>query len=166
MTGSCVVCAVFRLVYISSVDLNTNITGTMPTTIFLFILEPNLAILCVSIPMLRPFYVLYRKRVGGSRLDETDDRPTGFRDEPSSGFSASQQHSRGTGSRANKGIATENLSTWEMDEYYPPGKEPRHDAMVTSGGDESGSEKNLTYHAAKVPKEEIRVETQWTVDRK
>lgn len=63
-------CAVFRLIYISTVDLTLNITGTMPTTIFLFTLEPNLAILCVSIPMLRPFYRVYRKRMGGSRIEE------------------------------------------------------------------------------------------------
>lgn len=161
----------FRLVYISSVDLNSNITGTMPTTVFLFILEPNLAILCVSIPMLRPFYILYKKRVGGSRLDEGDSRPTGFRDEPSSSaFSAGHHQRSGGGSRGpGKGLTAGNISTWEMDEYYPPGKEPRHDAMVTSGGgggDESGSEKNLTYAPSSAPREEIRVQTQWTVDRK
>lgn len=140
----------------------------MPTTIFLFILEPNLAILCVSIPMLRPFYILYKKRVGGSRLDETDSRPTGFRDQSGTGGLNSgrtpQNQLSGPGSRLAKGSHPVDISTWEMDEYYPPGKEPRHDAMVTSGGDESGSEKNLTYHSAD-PKDEIRVQTQWTVDR-
>ncbi|KAH7354307.1 hypothetical protein B0T11DRAFT_126444 [Plectosphaerella cucumerina] len=154
---ACVVCAIFRLVYISTVDLNGNITGTMPTTIFLFILEPNLAILCVSIPMLRPFYVLYRKRVGGSRLQESDMRPTGFRD--GSG-KASQQQPKGAS-------APGEMTTWEMEDYYPPGKASRHDAMVTTAGvdDESGSEKNLTFPAHPPAGKDIRVETHWVVDR-
>lgn len=82
----CIICAIFRLIYISTVDLNSNVTGTMPTTIFLFILEPNLAILCVSIPMLRPFYAKYKRRIGGSRLHEySDERSTGFKDRSRSG---------------------------------------------------------------------------------
>jgi hypothetical protein len=38
------VIAIFRVIYIGQVDLATNITGTMPTTVLLFALEPNLAI--------------------------------------------------------------------------------------------------------------------------
>ncbi|KPM41040.1 hypothetical protein AK830_g5523 [Neonectria ditissima] len=153
--ASCVVCAVFRLIYISTVDLNGNITGTMPTTIFLFILEPNLAILCVSIPMLRPFYAKYKRRMGGSKLQEySDERSTGFRDRSQ----AAQE------SKARMGSNHDNATTWEMDDYYPPGK-GGHDATVVGLGDESGSEKNLTT-SPKGAQDEIRVETQWAITRR
>ncbi|KAF7557628.1 hypothetical protein G7Z17_g585 [Cylindrodendrum hubeiense] len=147
---SCVVCAVFRLIYISTVDLTTNVTGTMPTTVFLFALEPNLAILCVSIPMLRPFYAKYKRRMGGSRLDEySDERSTGFKDR--SQLSAPRSKPR-SGSNPDS-------ATWEMDNYYPPGKGAQ-DATITGLGDESGSEKNLTTSGRD---NEIRVETGWTI---
>ncbi|PCD34196.1 hypothetical protein FGRA07_08514 [Fusarium graminearum] len=151
---ACVVCAVFRLIYISTVDLNTNITGTMPTTVFLFILEPNLAILCVSIPMLRPFYAKYKKRMGGSRLDEySNSRSTGFRDMSRTGASSAA---------APEAVRDPNLSTWEMDEYRPQDK-IQHGYSVSGFPDESGSEKNLTVGSSEAPKGEISVETKWTV---
>ncbi|KAF5266326.1 hypothetical protein BFJ63_vAg4648 [Fusarium oxysporum f. sp. narcissi] len=150
---ACVVCAVFRLIYISTVDLNNNVTGTMPTTIFLFILEPNLAILCVSIPMLRPFYAKYKKRMGGSRLDEySTERSTGFRDASRSGAASTQPE-----------IARDpNLSTWEMDDYRPNDK-LQHGYAVAGFPDESGSEKNLTVGSSEMKNNEISVETRWTV---
>ncbi|KAH7157294.1 hypothetical protein B0J13DRAFT_541496 [Dactylonectria estremocensis] len=150
---ACVVCAIFRLIYISTVDLTTNVTGTMPTTIFLFTLEPNLAVLCVSIPMLRPFYAKYKRRMGGSKLDEySDERSTGFRDR-------SQQSA--PRSKARSGSNPESPSTWEMDNYYPPGKGAQ-DATITGLGDD-GSEKYLT--TASGPPNEIRVETGWKITR-
>ncbi|KAK7425046.1 hypothetical protein QQZ08_008322 [Neonectria magnoliae] len=153
-TRNCVVCAIFRLMYISTVDLNGNITGTMPTTIFLFILEPNLAILCVSIPMLRPFYAKYKRRMGGSKLQEySDERSTGFRDRSRSGQE----------SKARMGSPPDNATTWEMDDYYPPGK-GGHGTTVVGLGDESGSEKNLT--SSSRPRDEIRVETEWAITRR
>ncbi|KAK7414537.1 hypothetical protein QQX98_006564 [Neonectria punicea] len=152
---ACVVCAIFRLIYISTVDLNGNITGTMPTTIFLFILEPNLAILCVSIPMLRPFYAKYKRRMGGSKLQEySDERSTGFRDRSRSGQE----------SKARMGSHPDSATTWEMDDYYPPGK-GGHGTTVVGLGDESGSEKNLTTSSSR-PQDEIRVETEWAITRR
>ncbi|KAF5567050.1 integral membrane protein [Fusarium napiforme] len=151
---ACVVCAVFRLIYISTVDLNNNVTGTMPTTIFLFILEPNLAILCVSIPMLRPFYAKYKKRMGGSRLDEySTERSTGFRDASRSGAASTQPE-----------ISRDpNLSTWEMDDYRPTNDKLQHGYAVAGFPDESGSEKNLTVGSSEMKNNEISVETRWTV---
>ncbi|KAF5022204.1 hypothetical protein F66182_5791 [Fusarium sp. NRRL 66182] len=155
---ACVVCAVFRLIYISTVDLNGNITGTMPTTIFLFILEPNLAILCVSIPMLRPFYAKYKKRMGGSRLDEySSERSTGFRDRSRTGGTGAS-----TGTQPSQVVRDPNLSTWEMDDYRPTDK-VEHDYAVRGFPDESGSEKNLTASSSHGKKNEISVETRWAV---
>lgn len=150
----CVVCAIFRLIHISTVDLVNNITGTMPTTIFLFILEPNLAILCVSIPMLRPFFAAYKKRIGGSKLRETDESTSGFRDQ--SGGSQQRSHNRAASKPGNTD------GTWEMDDYYPRDKAGKQETMVTTYADESSSEKYLT-DAAQAPGSEIRVETRWGV---
>lgn len=151
---ACVVCAVFRLIYISTVDLNGDITGTMPTTIFLFILEPNLAILCVSIPMLRPFYAKYKKRMGGSRLDEySNSRSTGFRDQSRTGASSAAPP---------EVVRDPNLSSWEMDDYRPQDK-LQHGYSVSGFPDESGSEKNLTVGSSENSNNAINVETRWTV---
>ncbi|KAI1498745.1 hypothetical protein F5X99DRAFT_313400 [Biscogniauxia marginata] len=150
---ACVVCAVFRLIYISTVDLNSNITGTMPTTVFLFILEPNLAILCVSIPMLRPFWIRYKKTKGGSKLQEyTDESTGGYRN---------KSNNSGAGSRNRAPPREPELeTTWEM-ENYQPYIQGKHDASATAYADESSSEKNLT--ASTMPKDAIGVETKWTV---
>lgn len=137
-------------------DLATNITGTMPTTIFLFILEPNLAILCVSIPMLRPFWARYKESTrGASKLHE------GYSDMQTIGGSGAKKS--GQRSKIRTGNDTENLTQWEMDDYTqtPMGK---NDATVTYAGDESGSEKNLTT-PSQVPRHMIGVETEWTVTR-
>ncbi|KAI2471602.1 hypothetical protein F4781DRAFT_429289 [Annulohypoxylon bovei var. microspora] len=152
---ACVICAIFRLIYISTVNLTTNITGTMPTTVFLFILEPNLAILCVSIPMLRPLYTRYRKRTrGASKLYEYSDEQ--------SGGSRNKQPSCQKKKSGVVGTDTLNLTTWEMDDYHPQGAETKFDTAVTTLGDESGSEKNLTA-PSEVPMHTIAVEKQWTV---
>ncbi|OTA98892.1 hypothetical protein M426DRAFT_325598 [Hypoxylon sp. CI-4A] len=152
---ACVICAIFRLVYISTVDLNSNITGTMPTTIFLFILEPNLAILCVSIPMLRPFWIRHKERTrGASKLREYSEERTG----------ESKSKKSGQRSKNNTANDTMNMSTWEMDDYNRHGG-GKFDAAITTSGDESGSEKNLTTPSQIPPRDTIAVETKWTVTR-
>ncbi|KAI8958747.1 hypothetical protein F5Y11DRAFT_335292 [Daldinia sp. FL1419] len=151
---ACVICAIFRVIYISTVDLNSNITGTMPTTIFLFILEPNLAILCVSIPMLRPFWIRYKERTrGASKLREYSNEQT----IGSKGMKNSNQRSK----NANTLTDSMNMTTWEMDDYN--NQEPKQ-FDATTAGDESGSEKNLTT-SPHMPKNTIAVETKWAVTR-
>ncbi|KAI0475298.1 hypothetical protein GGR56DRAFT_506341 [Xylariaceae sp. FL0804] len=157
---ACVVCAIFRLIYISTVDLNSNVTGTMPTTIFLFILEPNLAILCISIPMLRPFYVMYRKRTGGSRLNEYSNERS------RSGYG--RNTAMGTASKARAGHRSpgqQQNNGWEMDDYYERDGGNKHDAMVTAYQEDSDSEKALTALAAPRPRDVIGVQTTWKVTR-
>ena len=164
-----VICASFRLVFISSPELRQNVTGTLPTIMFLFVLEPNLAILCASIPMLRPLYSRYKKRTGGSRLDEVSDEQTGS-------YSAARRSVRGSRARpsADGGHGGGDNSPlgvgWEMHDYYRPGALKNgiaHDAAATSPGDESGSEKNLTNNPepARRTKGAIRVDTVWTMTR-
>ncbi|KAI1648988.1 uncharacterized protein F4817DRAFT_332477 [Daldinia loculata] len=153
---ACVICAVFRVIYISTVDLNSNITGTMPTTVFLFILEPNLAILCVSIPMLRPFWVRYKESTrGASKIREYSDQQT----IGSKGMKNSNQRSK----NANTLTDTMNMTTWEMDDYNQEGN--KFDTTAATYADESGSEKNLTTSPQLPGQNGIAVETKWTVTR-
>ncbi|RYP35860.1 hypothetical protein DL768_010960 [Monosporascus sp. mg162] len=150
---SCVICAILRLVYISSVDMYNNITGTMPTTVFLVILEPNLAILCVSIPMLRPFWAMFKGRTRGvSKRTEYDLQTIG-----GSGAKESGQRSKDRTARD-----LENLTQWDMENCT----DYKHDATVTThgAGDESRSEKNLTT-PSHLPRDTIGVRTQWEVTR-
>ncbi|KAI1472651.1 uncharacterized protein F4812DRAFT_454466 [Daldinia caldariorum] len=154
---ACVICAIFRVIYISTVDLNSNITGTMPTTVFLFSLEPNVAILCVSIPMLRPFWVRYRERTrGASKLREYSDEQT----IGSKGMKNSGQRSK----NANTLTDTMNMTTWEMDDYNNQ-ETNKFDGAGQTYADESGSEKNLTASPQQPGKNGIAVETKWTVTR-
>ncbi|KAK7756308.1 hypothetical protein SLS62_001534 [Diatrype stigma] len=162
-----VVAATCRLVYISSVLRNDNITVTLGTITFLLTLEPNLAILCVSIPMLRPLYAMYRKRSGGSRLEELEE----------GGNSKYANSKSRSGGRSHMGTTTsrnhvETNATWEMEDFYRPDV-ITHDTTVTgpegesTPGDESGSEKNLTTSTSEPQnsKGAIRVETVWTMTR-
>ncbi|KAH7322603.1 hypothetical protein B0I35DRAFT_509912 [Stachybotrys elegans] len=141
LASACVVCAIFRIIYISTVDLNSNITGTMPTTVLLFVLEPNLAILCVSIPMLRPFFVRFKQRLGFSVGSSGAAYASGGQSKPS---------------RLNSQTGD---ATWEMSNYGP--KKGNHDIEVgaTTLADDS-SEKNLT---APEMNRDIRVQTTWAV---
>ncbi|CAH0031648.1 unnamed protein product [Clonostachys rhizophaga] len=137
-----VVCAIFRIIYISTVDLAMNVTGTMPTTILLFILEPNLAILCVSIPMLRPFFANFRK--GGGSSSERSGYPSAL------------------GSGAGNSKRSKDLSTWEMGTYGHAIK-GSHDANASRADDESGSERRLTTTSIPIMQDEIRVQKDWSV---
>lgn len=134
----------------------------MPTTVFLFVLEPNLAILCVSIPMLRPLWRRYRKRFGGSRLQGDDSaaahtRGTGGRDLH---HSSSNKRAYGTGSsgKGGGGLGGANanalaLSQWELEDYES--QDSSHGAAVTRG------EEMERLKAG----EGIGVQTTWTVTR-
>ena len=165
------VCASFRLVFISAPELRNNVMGTLSTIMFLFVLEPNLAILCASIPMLRPLYSRWKKRNGGSRLDEVSDEQTG-------GYSgAGRSTTRGSRARPSLEAGGDNAGLalgWEMHDYYRPGMPKTdivHDTTVNSPGDESGSEKNLTTNSEPArrtkgaAKGAIRVDTVWTMTR-
>lgn len=126
----------------------------MSTTVFLFILEPNLAILCVSIPMLRPLYTRYRKRIGGSRLQENSD----YGNNRSNGYNKSMPVSAAgqlSNARADN-IKIGNLSQWEMDEMeFEAGEGHHHDVKVSRGADIEHSKESAA----------IEVQTTWTVTR-
>ncbi|RYP26302.1 hypothetical protein DL767_008097 [Monosporascus sp. MG133] len=147
---ACVVCCLVRLIHTPAADAIEKLTATLPTTLFLLILEPNIAIICVSIPMLRPVYSMYRKRKGGSRLREVSDKQT-------------------TTSGGGRAAITcqNNTIDWEMEDYRPD-MVAQHGTTVTAVVDDSGSEENLTNSEPVTRKDKgaIRVETVWTMSRK
>ncbi|KAI1847067.1 hypothetical protein JX265_006739 [Neoarthrinium moseri] len=162
---ACIVMAIFRVIYIGQVDLAGNITGTMPTTVLLFALEPNIAILCVSIPMLRPLYTRYKTRNASSRLYDYNKSGSGSNGNRTIGGISSIPGR----SRLKQDKALDNTA-WEMEDYY--------NAQTRSGqihftaaadnadeGDETSSEKALTKQAQKSANEGIGVKTTWTVTR-
>ncbi|KAI1339786.1 hypothetical protein F5Y15DRAFT_382106 [Xylariaceae sp. FL0016] len=151
---ACVICAIFRLIYLSTVDLTSNITGTMPTTIFLFVLEPNLAILCICIPMLRPFYVMYKKRVGGSRYEDYSNSRSGY------GKSSTGKTSKSR--TLDRDLESSHNGQWEMNGYHNR-HQTKNNANVTAFAGDSDSEKNL--NPQQNPRDVIGVETSWIVTR-
>ncbi|KXJ87145.1 hypothetical protein Micbo1qcDRAFT_32455 [Microdochium bolleyi] len=164
---SCVVIAIFRVIYLAKVDLAGDITGTMATTVLLFALEPNLAILSVSIPMLRPLYTSWRKRNQSSRLydDKLNSGSNGLRTIGGGGGGAAiatgGHHSQGHRSKFSKSDPLEE-TVWEMEHYRPKNEANTattvavDGASSSSGGgsmmnsrapndnDDAGSEKSLT----------------------
>lgn len=134
--------AIFRVIYLIKVDMEANVTGTMATTVLLFTLEPNLAILAVSIPMLRPLYARYRKRNQSSRLydDKLSSasggglRTIGGGGHGTVGVSGAGANSQAQRSRfaQSKGDPLEE-TVWEMDRYRPAGShETKVDSASTS----------------------------------
>jgi hypothetical protein len=59
------------MVFVFMNDMRGNLTGTMGITIFLCVLEVLLGTLCISIPMLRPFYTRYKAQKSSSKLSES-----------------------------------------------------------------------------------------------
>lgn len=110
------IAAIFRGVYTASVDF-TNLTGTMPTSVFLSILEPLLSVICISLPTLRPLWGRYRG-------------------DPASGAGTMELSDRHSHSQGSRGIrVTKDTSV----NYRSKDREASHHQY-----DESGSERNLT----------------------
>ncbi|CAN8102311.1 unnamed protein product [Discula destructiva] len=56
------VVSIIRIFTMNSLDLASNLTGTMTYAVFLSVFEPSLGTLCVSLPMLGPIYHRYIRR--------------------------------------------------------------------------------------------------------
>ncbi|KAJ1325334.1 hypothetical protein MN608_10046 [Microdochium nivale] len=144
----CVVIAVFRVIYIAKVDLEGDITGTMATTVLLFALEPNLAILAVSIPMLRPLYKSWRSRNQSSRLYD-DKLNSGSNGLPTIGGSGGAAAMGRAGSQAlrSKFDQADPLqeTVWEMEPYRPKNEGSiATTVIVDSSGRSSTSDSNVS----------------------
>ncbi|VUC35253.1 unnamed protein product [Clonostachys rosea] len=120
-----VIAAIARGAYTASVDF-TNITGTMPVSVFLSTLEPILSVICISLPPLRPLWRRYRG-------DPSTGAGTIELSEYSRERSSKGGTHRGRGIRVTKDTSI-NYRTKSMEIGDPNGLH----------FDESGSERNLT----------------------
>ncbi|CAJ2509761.1 Uu.00g056610.m01.CDS01 [Anthostomella pinea] len=139
-----IIAAIFRMIYVSTVDIRGDLTGTMPITVFLSAFEPNLSVLCASIPMLRPCYTRYGRQQAAYKLSEEQSSAfeSGLKD---SDHSRNLKHSKN--SRAN--FRKDGL---ELGTLYSPEHDFKYNATVDAGNhtdearsiDDSVSEK--TWH--------------------
>lgn len=106
-----------RLRYVFNLELAANLTGTIDMTVFVGGMELYLAALCISVPMLRPFYARYRARKSSARLQEASG------EEPElvtfSEFKDSKDKKRNKARKARDPmrITTTTETQWEMEEY-------------------------------------------------
>ncbi|KAF2036388.1 hypothetical protein EK21DRAFT_106490 [Setomelanomma holmii] len=129
----CIIAAILRLYYVTNVDIRGDLTATMPITVFLAAFEPNLAVLCASIPMLRPCYTRYRQRQASK-----------YSSNSSSGMSGEGKNSNISGSRKqrNNNVELDTIHMLEHDIDYKPA------ADAASNNEDNhtlnGSERNMT----------------------
>ncbi|KAJ9134133.1 Integral membrane protein [Pleurostoma richardsiae] len=146
------VVAVARIVALTSLDLTFDLTGTMIYADWLSAVEPNLAILCISLPMLRPLRTHIRSRKT-----------------PSHALSNTDENSRFNDSKRMR-IRDANDDSFAMETIYAPNAEVHYEATAgrsrSRSRDESGSldgsETELSPKGLQSNKA-ITVETRWVV---
>ncbi|KAK1520791.1 uncharacterized protein CCOS01_10910 [Colletotrichum costaricense] len=148
------VVAIIRIVSLTNLDLQ-NLTETMIWADFWSTVEPNLGIICVSMPMLGSLYSRCTARRGASKLDGPSD---------ASGYNNSNKLRRSHPSAP---------GTIVLATIYSPENDVRYRSEVASFGrngknDDSGDdfESRLTPEQELLGRDKvIQVETQWTVSR-
>lgn len=163
---------IVRAIYVTTTALKGDITGTLPINQFLTVLEQQLAIIVVSIPMLRPLWSRYRKRVGGYSLEESGKAGGSGYKGPSAG-SSGFRGTGGKGSRGRRGLDDSLMETTfelrtvsnEVD-IKGPDHEGRSLSGSNSGGEwdgETGSQTRLG--GAPSRPAIIAVKDEWEVSR-
>lgn len=138
----------------------SDLTGTMPMSVFLSALEPLLAMLCACLPMLRPFYVRYKAQSSSAKLSE----PSGQFESNVKGSHNTNGLKMGSGS----GSRSKPVGALEIDDMDLVQKGNRFDCHIEldsrpeGSADDSGSEKNLT-SANRESTTGIKVKKRWDV---
>ncbi|CAI6095067.1 hypothetical protein V2G26_005126 [Clonostachys chloroleuca] len=156
LLGAVIVVSSVRVHYVSTVNMRADLTKTMGTSLFLTTLEPNFAILCVSIPMLRPLYRSYRARFGSSGATKLSDEAT-----HTIGGSGAYRSGRSKQNSRKLGRDDITLATFNADDNYT-----KYDTNVEAGSNPSlsaESDRKLAAHNA--PDAGIKVHTQWEISR-
>jgi len=65
-----IIVGIIRAIYVVNTALKGDVTGTLPLNAFFTVFEQMLAIITISIPMLRPLWTQYRSRATGYNLDD------------------------------------------------------------------------------------------------
>lgn len=153
------VVSVIRIVTLTQLDLVGNLTGTMVWPDFWSPLEINLAIICVSMPMLGAMFKRCAARRSSSKLDVSSNSTNGF----TSGGSKFSKLKNG-----NYGV-----DGYDLETIYAPNIEVHHQsaAVTTSNGigrsGEHGSDVALSPEPIPFPSDQegIKVQTKWAVSR-
>lgn len=142
-----IVASIFRLIYITTIDLRSNITGTAGISIFIGALEPILSLIAVSLPMLRPLYVRWRK---------SHDGWTGSNSQSQSNELGNSRALKLAGSGTASAAGTKASA---MGSKARPRNDIELDTIFDETPEKSGSEENLTD-----TRMGIQVHTKWEVD--
>lgn len=133
--NSVIVAAIVRITYVTSVDITDDITGTMALTVFLAAFEPNLAIICACIPMLRPLWAKFRGYVSTRRhstaLTDGEDASGGskfgrgneLKNISSSGHRSTGQRSAGATQGGRRLRTSQGADPWQTASSQPGGRE-------------------------------------------
>lgn len=106
-----------RLRYVFNLELAANLTGTIDMTVFVGGMELYLAALCISVPMLRPFYARYRARKSSARLQEASGEDPELVTFSEFKNSKDKKWNRARKARDPMRITTTTETQWEMEEY-------------------------------------------------
>ncbi|KAK1639321.1 hypothetical protein BDP81DRAFT_312793 [Colletotrichum phormii] len=149
-----IVVAIIRIVSLTNLDLQ-NLTETMIWASFWSTVEPNMGIICVSMPMLGSLYSRCTGRRDASKLDGPSDA-SGYND--SNKFRRSQQSAPDT-------IALETIYSPDNDEHY-------RSEVASFGREGKNEDSGDDFESRLTPEQEllgrdkvIQAETQWTVSR-
>ncbi|KAK3952818.1 hypothetical protein QBC32DRAFT_259153 [Pseudoneurospora amorphoporcata] len=161
------VVAIIRIVTLTDLDM-TNLTGTMVYADFWSTVEPNLAILCVSMPMLSPLWARCTTRRGASKLaPTTSDGTATFGGTKNSGFNKLKNNSH----------LAEEEDHIGLESLYASNKEVHYQSAVAASGEkdysnnhnrlasrDDGSEVALTPEPGSFKDPGvITVQTKWTI---
>ncbi|KAH9909476.1 hypothetical protein F4778DRAFT_711631 [Xylariomycetidae sp. FL2044] len=155
-----IIAAIFRYVYVSTVDIRGDLTGTMPITVFLSAFEPNLSVLCVSIPMLRPCYVKYREARAAAKRPW--DGSTDIADVESAAKSSKLKDSGNSRANGRYDLELDTICSPEYDIKYKATIDVGARTEETHSIAESGSESGLT-QAHGESDSRITVEKKWAI---
>jgi hypothetical protein len=147
------------MIYVTTVDIRGDLTHTMPLTVFLSAFEPNLAVFCASIPMLRPCYTRFRRRHESKYASPNSKYSNGYdRSGKKGGGSSNLSRSRG----AKGGVELDTIHILEHGgDLKGKGVESGADGTSLDG---SVEERRLTPELGSMKRESgIQVETQWSV---
>ncbi|KAK3401706.1 hypothetical protein B0T20DRAFT_121270 [Sordaria brevicollis] len=162
------VVAIIRIVTLVGLDME-NLTGTMVYADFWSTVEPNLAILCVSMPMLGSLWARCTTRRGASKLTPTTGASATFGGTKSSGFNKLKNNSH-------LGHEEDHIG---MEAMYASNKEVHYQSAVVAAGEkeehrghnrlgnlsrDDGSEVALTPEPGSYKDPGvITVQTKWTI---
>ncbi|KAK3693382.1 hypothetical protein B0T22DRAFT_449692 [Podospora appendiculata] len=161
------VISIIRIVVLTQLDL-TNLTGTMIWADFWSCMEINLAIICVSLPMLGTLFSRCTSRRGASKLPGPSNSDGYGSNSGSHGFNRIKQRTTG---KEDYGLESIYAANQEIHSHSAVVAEPKRSrAPTVSSGTGSGSDVILTGTTPEQPsileQEEpgvIKVSTKWTI---